>query len=237
MHARWSQSRLAAATLHVLGALMGKSRIWAAIVLLLSSTAPAAATTVTFPVGAGQIGPDLTGDIDLFSSSLNGVTLSKQSMSLDLLLAQDVLARILFGDISVALTIQTNTAGSPGFAGATSGFLFGPKGAALHSPLAAGGAAASDGTFSIGLVDLSALLSGVIDVAGVHFDTTFPDNGSLITGARLRFSVNPDVSLVFGTAAQLPEPATAVLLAAAGALLLAVSRWKRTIRGQGPPAA
>jgi hypothetical protein len=216
---------------------MGTSRIWAAIALLLSSAAPAAGTTATFPVSAGQVGTDLTGDIDLFSTNLNGVTLSKQSLSLDLLLADDVLARILFGDVNVALTIQTNTAGSPGFAGGTTGFLLGPDGLALHSPLVGGGAAASDGTFSIGLVDLTSVLSGLIDVAGVHFDTTFPHNGSQITGARLRFSVNPDVSLKFGTAAQLPEPATAVLLGAAGALLLVVKRWTRTVRRQGPPGA
>ena len=208
---------------------MRKPGMWTAIVLLLISAGPGAAatTTVTFPVGAGQIGTPLTGDIDLFSSGLNGLALDQQSLSLDLVLAQDLLARMTFGDISVGLTILSNTAGSPGFPGTTTGFLLAPDGSALHSPLTAGGAAASDGSFSVGLVDLASLLSGVIDIGGVHFDTILPNNGSAITGARLRFSVNSGISQVtFGTAAQLPEPATAALLGISGLMLLAVARWR-----------
>jgi len=208
---------------------MHKPGVWTTIVLLLISSGSAAATTVTFPVGAGHIGTQLTGDIDLFSSGLNGVSLNQQSLSLDLLFAGDILARMTFGDISVGLTIHTNSAGSPGFPGTTTGFLLAPDGSPLHSPLTAGGAAASDGSFSVGLVDLASLLSGVVDIGGVHFDTILPDNGSGITGARLRFSVNPGISQVtFGTAAQLPEPAIAVLLGISGLMLLAVARWRRT---------
>ena len=209
---------------------MRKAGMWTAIVLLLMSAGPVAATTVTFPVGAGQVGTPLTGDIDLFSSGLNGETLTKQSLSLDLVFSQDLLARMTFGDISVGLTIHTNTAGSPGFAGTTTGFLLAADGSALHAPLTAGGASGSDGSFSIGLVDLSSLLSGVVDIRGVHFDTILPDNGSAITGARLRFSVNPGIAQVtFGTAAQLPEPGTVVLLGIAGAMGVAVVRWRGRI--------
>jgi hypothetical protein len=212
---------------------MHKPRVWTTIVLLLISSGSATATTVTFPVGAGAIGTQLTGDIDLFSSGLNGVSLNQQSLSLDLRFAEDVLARMTFGDISVGLTIHTSTAGSPGFAGTTTGYLLAPGGSPLHAPLTAGGATASDGSFSVGLVDLASLLSGVVDIGGVHFDTILPDNGSGITGARLRFSVNPGISQVtFGTAAQLPEPAIAVLLGISGLMLLAVARWRGTDRGR-----
>ena len=197
------------------------------MLLVLVSTAPAAATTVIFAVAPGQIGPGLTGDIDLASSHLNGIALGGQSLSLDLLFDQDLLARMTFGDISVGLTIKTSTPGSPGFAGATTGFLIAPDGSALHTSRIAGLASGSDGSFSAGLVDLTSVLSGVVDVKGVHFDTILPGNASLITGAHLRFSVNPGIGQVtFGTAAQLPEPATGVLLGIVATSSLLVRRWR-----------
>jgi hypothetical protein len=179
---------------------------------------PARATTIPFTVPAASIGVTYQGtDVDFFSPALNGTVLSGQGLSLDLVLANDVLARLSLFDASqlgVGLTVFTNAGTSPGFAGTTTGFLLNSNGAQLGQSQDAGRSQGSNGTFSMGLVTFSlAGLGGssVIDIKGAHFDTVFPNTGYVVQDARLRFTLNSN-SEKFGTAQQLPETTTLMLV-------------------------
>jgi hypothetical protein len=155
------------------------------------------------------------GDFDLFSSGLNGTVLAGQSLSLDLVLSNDVLARLFLSDPSrfgIELNVYTNAGTFPGFLGPTTGFLLDPNGKQFGDSQVAGRGDGDNGTTSAGLVSFTRdNLAGahVVDISGVHFDTSFPDTGFVVTNAQLRFSQNgPWDGVEFGTAQQLPEPST-----------------------------
>ncbi|HZI50193.1 MAG TPA: hypothetical protein VFE29_00090, partial [Terriglobia bacterium] len=170
---------------------------------------PAAATTISFTPAPANIGVLFSNtDVDVFSTGLNGMTLSGQSLSLDLVLTNDLLARIQLLEpeaLGVGLTVFTNAASFPGFAGTTTGFLLNPSGLQAGPAQEAGRTQGSDGSFSTGLVSFTGADfggAGIIDISGVHFDTSFPNTGFVVTNARLRFSLD-DNRLMFGTAQQL----------------------------------
>jgi hypothetical protein len=174
--------------------------------------------------------------VDLFASGLNGTALTGQSLSLDLVFSNDVLARLFLSDptaFGIELIVNTNAGTFPGFAGPTTGFLLDPSGNQFGNSQVAGRADGSDGSFSMGLVSFtSANLNGanVIDISGMQFDTTFPDDGAVITNADLRFSFNSNFdSVEFGTAQQLPEPST-LGLTLVGAMVLALAAWRRGLK-------
>ena len=219
-----------------------RTAVWRPILLfgiLIASPAISWCDTVQFTVEPANIGTVIQAPfVDLFSSGLNGTVLSGQSLSLDLVLSNDVLARLFLSDpttFGIGLTIDTNAGTFPGFAGPTAGFLLDPSGNQLGSSQVAGRADSSDGSFSMGLVSFTrADLNGavVIDISSVQFNTTFPNDGAVITNANLRFSFN-GISGVdgveFGTAKQLPEPST-LGLTLVGALVLALAAWRRTLK-------
>ncbi len=199
------------------------------LALVVLSTGSAGATTVGFSVSPALIGVVGSSDVDLFSPGLNGTTLQGQALSLDLVLTNAVRARLFLlatDQLGVQLIVHTNAATFPGNAGPTTGFLLNADGTPLDAPITAGRSQGSNGTFSMGLGSFTpALLGGanVIDISGVHFDTTFPNNtGGAVTDAQLHFSIHPDNRIEFGTATQLPEHASFVLLliGTLGALLL-----------------
>jgi hypothetical protein len=65
-----------------------------------------------------------------------------------------------------------------------------------------------------------------VDISGVHFDTSLPDDGFVVTDAQLRFSFNTATDRVeLGTAQQLPEPSTTGLTLA-GALVISLTAWR-----------
>jgi len=65
-----------------------------------------------------------------------------------------------------------------------------------------------------------------VDIGGVHFDTSLPDNGFVITDAQLRFSFDTASDRAeLGTAQQLPETSTTGLTLA-GALVIALTTWR-----------
>jgi hypothetical protein len=181
------------------------------------------ADTLQFTVPLADIGPTFqSGNITLFSSELDGTVLAGQSLSLDLVLANTDLARLFLsnpGLFGIAMTIQTNAGTFPGFVGTTVGYLLDPNGNAMGQPQFAGRADISDGSTSFGLVSFtSANLDGndVVDISGVHFDTTLPNSGFVITNAELVFTLDAPTDgnrFEFGTAQQLPEPGTLLLLA------------------------
>jgi hypothetical protein len=180
----------------------------------------AMATTVSFTPSAAMIGvPFQNTTVNLFSTGLNGMTLSGQPVSLDLVLTNDLIGRIQVlnpGGLGIALTVFTNAGMDPGFAGMTTGYLLNPSGGQVGTPQDAGRSQASDGSFTVGLVSFtSANLGGTnpVDMGGAHFDTAFPNTGFTVTNAELSFTLNSN-SLIFGTAQQLPESSTLALLIA-----------------------
>src|SRR5437879_12915589 len=103
------------------------------LAILIASPAINWCDTVQFTVAPANIGTPIQGpvDFDLFSSGLNGTVLAGQSLSLDLVLDNDVLARLFLidpGTFGIGLDIHTSAGGFPGFAGATTGCLRDPNG-------------------------------------------------------------------------------------------------------------
>src|SRR5512132_3313934 len=96
------------------------------VVLSAALATRAVATTVQFSVDPALIGTTLSGDVNLFSPGLDGVGLQGQTLSLDLVLADAVLARLLLGsptEFGVLFFVHTTAATFPGFAGPTTGSL------------------------------------------------------------------------------------------------------------------
>jgi hypothetical protein len=184
----------------------------------------ATATTVSFTPSPAMIGvPFQNTTVNLFSTGLNGMTLSGQPLSLDLVLTNNLLGRIQVlnpGGLGIALTVFTNAGMDPGFAGVTTGYLLNAGGGQLGTPQDAGRAQSSDGSFTVALVSFTtANLGGAnpVDMSGVHFDTSFPNTGFTVTNAELSFTLNNN-QLTFGTAQQLPESPTLALLIAGASL-------------------
>lgn len=176
----------------------------------------AAGLTMELTIDASLIGPKVSGEIDLFSSALDGMLLQGQSLSLDILFGDEVLARVFEVPEfpGAVLIVQTNAGTFPGQAGLPStGFWLAPDGTALDSPHDLGRAMGSNGTFAVGLVDvLPADIPGnPVDVSGLHFDFVFPNTGFMVTDANLRLVTFGQSYVVFGTSQQLPEPATVIL--------------------------
>jgi hypothetical protein len=202
--------------------------------ILIASPVIGWCDTVQFAVPPANIGTLIQGPValDLSSSGLNGTVLAGQSLSLDLLLSNDVLARLFLpdpGTFGIELIIHTNAGTFPGFAGPTTGYLLDPSGNQFGGTQVAGRAAGNDGTFAMGLVSFTlGNLGGaqVVDISGVHFDTSLPATGFVITDAQLLFSFNSASDGVeFGTAQQLPEPSTIGLILG-GAPLIALIAWR-----------
>jgi hypothetical protein len=211
--------------------------MWRSILLvgiLIALPAIGRCDTVQFTVGTASIGTPIQGPgtVDLFSSGLNGTVLAGQSLSLDLLLSNDVLARLFLpdpGTFGIGLTIYTNAGTFPGFTGPTTGYLLNSSGSQFGGTQDAGRADGNDGTFDMGLVSFtSGNLAGanVIDISGVHFDTSFPNNGFVITDAQFRFTFNgASDGVEFGTAKQLPEPSSLWLILI-GTPMIALIGWR-----------
>jgi hypothetical protein len=183
--------------------------------LAISPALPVTADTMFVPVDPGAVmAPPASGDIDLPFTGLNGMALDGQALTVDLIFADDLLARVwLQTELAVLLIVQTDAGTFPGFATDASGWLIAPDGTPMLGPKDAGSAMSSSGAFAVGLGEIfPAMINQVADFAGVHFDLTVPDTGFHVTGGTVRWSVPEPSKLQIGTAAQLPEPATALLL-------------------------
>ena len=209
--------------------------------IMIASPAIGWCDTVQFTVDPANVGIVYTGAstpsyVDLFSSDLNGTVLAGQSLSLDLMFNNDVLARLGLSDpgaFGVGLSIDTNAGTYPGFAGPTTGFLLDPNGNQFGDTQVAGRADSSDGSVIVGLVSFTSdNLEGAngVDISGVQFDITLPDTGYVVTDAQLRFSLNSVYDTVeFGKAQQLPEPST-FGLTLMGVLVVVLAAWRRGLK-------
>lgn len=173
------------------------------------------------------------GPIQIFSSGLNGTVLAGQSLSLNLIISNDVLARIYAVDttgLGVGFSVDTNAGTFPGFLGPTTGFLLAPNGAQFGDTQGAGRSDSDSGTTSAGLVSFTlANLEGqsVFDISGAHFNTSLPSTGFVVTGVSLDFSLNSWLNgLEFGTAQQLPEPST-LAMTLVGVILISLAGWSK----------
>jgi len=150
--------------------------------------------------------------VSLSSSGLDDTVLTGQSLSWDLVLTHEVLARISVPDPSAfgtLLIVFTDAPTYPGFAGSTTGYLLDPNGGQFGETVVAGRSDSSNGSFSTGLFFTSPFGG---DISGAHFDTTFPSTGYTVTNAELVFSLQSQYdTLKFGTAQQLPDSSTSTL--------------------------
>lgn len=203
-----------------------------ALGVLIASPAIAYCGTVDFTVNPANLGVVEHGSpVDLFSSGLDGTALTGQSLSLDLVFSDQVLAKLFIADpgaFGVTLEIYTNSASAPGFPGSTTGYLLDPTGNQFGTTMDAGRADGSNGTFAVGL---SGFTSGdldnqsVFEISGLDFDTVFPtDRGVVVTGTELIFSMNNKYNgIEFGSQQQLPEGSSTLVLTLADLLALALA--------------
>ena len=185
--------------------------------IVIASPGFSRSDTLHFAIDPAITGVPITGigATSLFSSDLNGTVVAGQSLSLDLVFNDGELARLFLIDpqtFGIELIVYTNAGTFPGFSGPTTGFLLDPNGNQIGGSQVAGRSDSSNGSLSMGLVQFtSANLGGaaVTDISGVHFDTTFPNTGFVVTNSQMAFvSQSQFDAIEFGTAQQLPEPST-----------------------------
>jgi len=222
-----------------IAALLAMLALLPAVVLSATSVD---ATTIEFQVPFQRIGPVLTGgsaSADLLSSGLNGVMFQGQTLSLDFVLADDVLARMFRSPTtSIDVQLATNATGSPGIPSSLpTGFLIGRDGVRASNTVMGTWSQffVPDGSvfmflnLGVTVVDLnvpaSYCCSGAFEMSGVHFDVTLPNTGFVITATHLRLF--DGFKLQFGTAAQLPEPSTLLLLLIGVPTVLVLDRTRR----------
>ena len=193
--------------------------------------------TVQFAVPPANIGTVYAGgSVDLYSSGLNGTVLAGQSLTLDLVLSDHVLARLYANDpgaLGIELELYTTADTYPGFLGATTGFLLDPIGSQFGDTLVAGRADGSNGTTGAGLVEFTSEDledENVFDISGAEFETSLPSSGYVITDAELIFTLNDVYNGVqFGTEQQLPEPST-LAMTLMGLLALTLAAGRRSLK-------
>jgi hypothetical protein len=196
----------------------------AVVLLFLVTTGSASAAPITLAVEPSIVNrPPVVGFFEFdffFGDQLDGLDLDGQSISLDFVFSDEIIARILHAGAGLGfdalLVLETNAGTFPGFFGdASTGFLLGPNGTPLHAPLDpewVGRVTSSDGSLGIGLFPQL----DNFDMSGVHYDLTLPTGGYVVTGGFIRLASNQEnESIQFGTVAQLPEPSTLMLLGAA----------------------
>jgi hypothetical protein len=181
-------------------------------------------------------------------SSLNGMSLSGQSISLDFSFQDDFLRVYSITDLQgfmVGLTIRTNVAGFPGFLGeASTAYLLNERGKPYGE--ITGGGMVDDGRMFIGLFPFLETESGdlknahvPIDFYGAHFDLVFPElSGAQITSSNFHVFVPESrgagmshYDAVFGIGSEIPKnikipgvPDTGSTLAMLGMALCTLGR-------------
>jgi hypothetical protein len=208
-----------------------------AVVTVLTSAAHAT-TLVSFSLDPALIGsPMAAGEFDVHSTGLNGAVLNGQLLSLDLVYADGILARVLTAtSIDMGLSLSTNTSFScltfpslgcgnwPGFPTGLTGNLLTPDGSALQPPQGLGSEMGSDGSLGVGLSPgvTSPTPGGAnYELSGAHLEFLLPNTGFEVTDARLRLIARPSSATVqFGTEAQLPDGDSWSLIPIASCVML-----------------
>lgn len=197
--------------------------MWRYLLLLAILATPiiCRADSIQFPVPPSDTGPVYSDGnfVQLFSSALDGTVLDGQSLSLSLILGGGDLARFHDGgDISIEFLTNAPFDFVEFLGPSTTGYLLGPSGNEIGTPMVLGRAGANNGGLITGL-DLPP--SGTIDISGIDLNLMFPDTGYTITGIDFLLGTSDATGASFqlGTANQLPEPPTSELILA-GLLIL-----------------
>jgi hypothetical protein len=102
------------------------------IAALITLSSNGRCDTVQFTVSPTDIGLHTASPVVLFSSGLDGIVLSGQILSLDLVLSDNVLARLTNNtNLGIDLAVFTDAPSFPGFSGPGDGFLLDPNGSQL----------------------------------------------------------------------------------------------------------
>jgi hypothetical protein len=164
--------------------------------ILVASPMTGRCDSLQFTVPAADIGIVYTNPISFSSSDLNGTVLTGQPLSLDLLFTNDVLARLDLTSPGFGIPVIIYTSSGIGLGFGIDNLMFiGPDG----NQFSPNGLTGAD-------------ISGV-SLTVTKWDITFPSTGYVVTDVQLGFAPNGTYNSVkFGTAQQLPEPSTLLLL-------------------------
>jgi len=166
---------------------MTKKLLLAAAILVAHA---GALNATSIPINLGP-----TGVTPFFGTSfneLNGVSLNGQSLSLNFVFTDNFVRLLPPGsfrqtgeDFGIALILDTNANGLPGFASG-SGFIFDQAGNPLQPAERLGSAASSEGEIVLGLFPLSDGAPPETNFSGFHVNIMLPDNpGFEITDEHL----------------------------------------------------
>ena len=165
-----------------------KKHLLAAAILLVNT---GALNAISIPINLGP--PRVTPFFGTSFNELNGVSLNGQSLSLNFVFTDNFVRLLPPGsfpqtgqDFDIALILDTNANGLPGFASGK-GFIFDAAGNPLQPAERLGSAASSGGEIVLGLFPLSDGAPPDANFSGFHVTITLPDNaGFEITDEHLR---------------------------------------------------
>jgi hypothetical protein len=155
-----------------------------AAAILVAHTGALNATSIPINLGLTRVTP-------FFGTSfnqLNGIALNGQLLSLNFVFTHNFVRLIpLTGeDFDIALSLDTNANGLPGFASGR-GFIFDQAGNPLQPPERLGSAASDTGAIFLGLFPLLDGAPANASFYGLHMDITLPNNpGFEIIGEHLQ---------------------------------------------------
>jgi hypothetical protein len=188
-------------------------RIVALLVLALSLSASRAGATVILDVPAGWVDNPQPFDVDLWTSAFNGAAVQGQTLSVDFLFSDGLIAQFTHDSFApfsfvVVWNIFTTATTFPGMPdGSSSGWLIGADGSRIET--ASGVFDGSDGTTAVGL---QAAEQAVLEVQGFHFDFVLPTTPYVITDGQIRIGGNSHTALTFVRSSTEPVPEPPALL-------------------------
>jgi hypothetical protein len=167
---------------------MTKKLLLAAVILVVHT---GALNATSIPINLGS--PRVTPFFGTLFNELNGVPLNGQSLSLNFVFTDNFVRLLPLGsfphtgkDFDIALVLETNVKGLPGFASGR-GFIFDQAGNPLQPAERLGSAASSGGAIVLGLFPLSGGAPTDANFSGFHVNITLPDNpGFEITDEHLQ---------------------------------------------------
>ena len=202
---------------------------------LVLSAATAAATGITFDIGAST---GVKKEVSVPFGVLGGTSLQGQTLSINFVFGTGHFGRLFTAtdsSLTAGLTLNTSAAGLAGFLDGT-GYLFDLQGQQmipLEAPQQLGSASNGSGLMFASLFPLqSGGLNRPLDFFGIHFDLTLPDNPSVLISANSSFELffsdnNPSARFGIGPGIPLdiiPEGTATLFLFSIGVAVVVFGR-------------